>query len=379
MQRSTLWNKRTAIVLTLMIFLAGAGISWLERSSLQTWFYLRGLARADEANQALWVGRVAGLDSAALPGLVDLLAQDDPRACTNAEAALAMLCERWNMDDPRRVDLTRRLLEGMPRFSSPGQRSALHLGATWLSAGGGAAPSSIEPDRAVARLLEEAARITGSEGRAAALELADRYVGEHNDPERLRACRELAQSCLQDADAENRLRAAQLALRPGMDLQKPLVALLSDPTPEVRRLVLPALGSAKDTIETEDLLRWLHDPDAEVRRQCELALRRGRGLSPAEVRLGRLITDSSARVRLQVLNYLNTRAESGLYPGVWLRHLSHDTAPEVRFAAIRAIQEQGVGELSDRIDQMARNDPSPTVCEFAQRYLDSQGKTPRQR
>jgi HEAT repeat protein len=142
---------------------------------------------------------------------------------------------------------------------------------------------------------------------------------------------------------------------------------------------LPAVGASKDAIETEDLLRCLHDSDAEVRRQCEIALRRSRGLSPEEIRLGKLITDSSARVRLQVLNYLGKHADTRLYPGVWLRHLSHDAAPEVRFAAIRAIKELSVGELNDRIDQMARNDPSPTVCEFAQRYLNLQQKAVRER
>jgi HEAT repeat protein len=340
---------------------------------------MRGLARADEANQAVWVGRVVGLDSAATPGLADLLGQDDPHACANAEAALAALCERWNADDPRRLDLTRRLIESFSRCSAPGQQNILRLAAFWLNASPGASPSAAETQYAVARLLEEAARTGSSEAHAAALDLADKFLGDTSNPERLGACRELTQACVHDSDTENRIHAVRLALRPGMDLQKPLVALLNDSAAEVRRAVLSAVGGSKDVIETEDLLRWLHDPDAEVRRLCELALRRGRGLSPEEVHLGRLITDSSARTRLRVLNYLGSRSETGLYPEVWLRHLSHDAAPEVRFAAIRAIKDQGIGELSDRIDQMARNDPSPTVCEFAQRYLASQHKTNRQR
>jgi hypothetical protein len=379
MQQRKAWNKRTVLVCLLLILVVGAGLGWLERVPMQTWFYLRGLARADEADLALWVGRVGGLDSAAIPGLVDLLAQDDPRACTNAEAALALLSDRWNADDARHVDLSRRLIEGFSRFSGSGQRSALKLAASWLNARGGSSAASPETRRAVAHLLEEAARTAGSEGRAAALELANKFLGETPDPERLGPCRELAQSCFQDSDTENRIRAVQLAMRSGMDLQKPLVALLNDPAPEVRRLVLPAVGSSKNAMETEDLLRWLHDSDGEVRRLCELALRRSRGLSQEEIHLGKLISDSSARVRLQVLNYLGSRRDSGLYPGAWLRHLSHDAAPEVRFAVIRAIKDQDVGELNDRIDQMARNDPSPTVCDFAQRYLASQKKTALQR
>src|SRR5207245_776510 len=126
------------------------------------------------------------------------------------------------------------------------------------------------------------------------------------------------------------IRAVELALRPGMDMQKALVTLLNDPAAEVRRLVLPVVASSKDAIETEDLLRWLHDPDAEVRRLCEQALHRSRKLSDDEVQLGRLITDSSARVRLQVLAYVREGSDTVVYAGVWLRHLSHDPAPEVR-------------------------------------------------
>jgi hypothetical protein len=376
MQQRKPWNNRTVFVFMLVILAVGAGVGWLERVPLQTWFYLRGLARADQASQALWVGRVAGLDSAATPGLVALLAQDDPRVCANAEAALALLSDRWNVEDSRHVDLTRRLIEGFARFSGSGQRTTLKLAASWLTARGGSSPGSPETRLAVAKLLEEAARASGSEGRAAALELADKFLGDTPDPERLGPCRELAQSCFQDSDTEIRIRAVELALRSGMDLQKSLVTLLNDAAPEVRRLVVPAVGSSKNAMETEDLLRWLHDSDGEVRRLCELALRRNRGLSQEEIHLGKLITDSSARVRLQVLDYLGSRRDSGLCPGAWLRHLSHDAAPEVRFAAIRAIKEQDVGELNDRIDQMARNDPSPTVCEFAQRYLVSQRKAP---
>ena len=74
----------------LSLVIVAAGIGWLEREPLQAWFYLRGLARADEANRAAWVKRVASLEGAAVPGLVALLGQDDARACANAEATLRL-------------------------------------------------------------------------------------------------------------------------------------------------------------------------------------------------------------------------------------------------------------------------------------------------
>ena len=61
-----------------------------------------------------------------------------------------------------------------------------------------------------------------------------------------------------------------------------------------------------------------------------------------------------------------------LEPGIWLRRLTHDPAPEVRVAAIRAAKEPPLADLqvdlSDRIDQILQNDPSPTVRQQAGYY-----------
>ena len=52
--------------------------------------------------------------------------------------------------------------------------------------------------------------------------------------------------------------------------------------------------------------------------------------------------------------------------------LTHDPAPEVRVAAIRAAKEPPLADLqvdlSDRIDQILQNDPSPTVRQQAGYY-----------
>ena len=57
-----------------------------------------------------------------------------------------------------------------------------------------------------------------------------------------------------------------------------------------------------------------------------------------------------------------------LDPGLWLRRLSHDPSPAVRAAAVRAMSVQRQVDLSDRIDQMAGNDPSPAVSRLAELY-----------
>jgi HEAT repeat protein len=161
------------------------------------------------------------------------------------------------------------------------------------------------------------------------------------------------------------VRAVKLALRPGMDLLEPVAALLADPAAEVRRAALLAVGPAPQAVPDEGLLPCLHDPDPEVRRLCEAALA-GRGLRPEHVRLGRLLTHPSPGVRAEVLDQLHSAPD--LDPGVWLRRLSHDPSPAVRAAALRAMTEQTGVDLSDRVDQMARSDPSPTVCYLARLY-----------
>jgi hypothetical protein len=87
------------------------------------------------------------------------------------------------------------------------------------------------------------------------------------------------------------------------------------------------------------------------------------------LRLGRLLTDPRPGVRIQVLDLLPTARD--LDAGLWLRRLSHDPNDMVRAAALRAMSEEPLIDLSDRIDQMARSDPSPSVCQLAQFYLRS--------
>jgi hypothetical protein len=367
------WNKRWYVLVGLVVLLAVGGVAWIERTPLLSWIYVRGLARADDGSQAVWVERVAGLDGAAIAGLVELLNQDDARVCGNAQAALCALSKRWSADDPRRHEVARQLADGFPRFSEVGQGTALKVATSWLTSPTATQPTTQGTVRACARLLQEAARVRGTKAHAAGLDLAAKLLAYTHDTEIIKPCQDLTLACLQDSEAKNRARAVELALNPNLDLAKPAAALLNDSAPEVRRGAMLAVGVAKDAVMTDDLLPWLHDSDMEVRHLCELELR-GRGLQDDQLLLGRLITDPSAKKRLEVLNYLHPSAGGHLDAGVWLRHLSHDSAPEVRFAAIRVIQEDGLDELNDRIDQMARNDPSPTICDFARRCLNSHDK-----
>jgi hypothetical protein len=365
------WNKTYLVVGVVAVLLLAGGGLWLAREPLLTWYYLRGLARADDGERDRWAERVAGLDGAAVPPLIDLLAGDD-RPCAGARAALGALVRRWGPNDPRGEDLARRLSDGFARLSPAGQREVLQFGAGWLRAEGVPPP---DVARALARQLPEAAHGDGAV-RAAALDLAAALLGRPDYAETLSPCRELALACFTDAAAENRSRAAQLALHSGMDLQQQALPLLRDPSAEVRCLAMLAIGPAPNVLGTDDLLHWLHDPDPDVRRLCEAALG-ARKVPQEHIRLGRMLTDPDHHVRLSVLDELHSPQAREIDAGIWLRYLSHDPKESVRVAAARAAVEQRYRtpvDLRDRLEQMSKSDPSDTVRQLMGYNLSRAGE-----
>jgi HEAT repeat protein len=187
----------------------------------------------------------------------------------------------------------------------------------------------------------------------------------------LEAIRHLTLQGLRAADATSRARALHLVRARPLNNENKLLhlvlPLLRDPAAQVRREAICAIGLKPDVINSEDLLAWLHDPDKEVRRWCEKALRSPqRHLSELELELGRLITDNRAKERLKAFRYLGR--DANLEPGVWIRRLSYDPEDAVRIAAARAAAEHGVVHLADRLREMSRSDRSPTVRQEATYY-----------
>src|SRR5262249_20988461 len=147
----------------------------------------------------------------------------DGDAGSRCGAALTALVGQWPADDPRGPALVGRLAERFAALSPPGRQAALDCAAV----------------------------------------LAER------DPAPPAGVRLLVRAGVGHADDAVRLRAAALALRPEVGAPELLVPLLKDPSAEVRRTALLAVGPARSLMADDDLLPWLHDPDAEVRRLCE--------------------------------------------------------------------------------------------------------------
>jgi HEAT repeat protein len=146
-----------------------------------------------------------------------------------------------------------------------------------------------------------------------------------------------------------------------------LLPLLKDDVPEVRRAAVLAVGLADDAITIQEMLPLLQDPDQGVRDLCVKALQ-GRRMPDTHIELAKKITDHHPGTRLEVVNLLQEAED--LDPTVWLQHLSEDVSPAVRAAAIRcAAADPASTDFRERVLQMSRDDPSPTVRQLALHYL----------
>jgi hypothetical protein len=317
------WRLLLVIGLSALALAGGAGFS--QRGALLTWYYAHELKRAPDGEQQQWLAKLVDAGEPAVPRLLALLQQDDAGLCDTARSGLEQLLRAWGPKDEKSGRLADRFFELHPSFSPTGQVAALQL------------------------LPEVLA--TGVEAEAKA--------------------RTIVSAALKDRSAEQRCLGITVAMRPELNLLPSVVPLLDDPDARVRRkamLILgpePADGAEKPLVETDDLLRWLHDPDPEVRQMCETFLIKSRGRSERDVRFGRLLTHPDPMKRLQLL--LALPEEEDINVGVWLQRLSKDPESAVRAGAVRVAVEHRI-DFADRVDQMMHNDPDGTVRKIAEHY-----------
>jgi len=370
MSRSPWLNRKVLAVAALLLALVG-GLAWVERTALLSWFYVRGLARADEGSRAAWVERVAGVGEAAVPDLLARLGDADPAVCGNVRAALSRLSRGWGLGDARTVALAMRCGRELNQYSPAGRRSVLELAAEWFRDAGPDAPPGPGLLPACVRFVTESAASAEVDTQDKALELCAALLAQPQGAEALSGSRDLVRNCLSSESSANRLRAVQLALHPGMDLLEQVTALLRDPVADVRRAAIIAVGPMNDEILDDVLLPSLHDPDPEVRRLCEVALE-SRDRTPAQIRLGFYLTAPDPVVRIHVIEQLHNVPD--VDPVVWLTRISHDPSPAIRAAAARAMSglcgADGDDRARARLDEMARGDPSATVCVLARYYRE---------
>lgn len=324
-------RKRWKIVLLVLLAVLGlaGGAAYSQRTALQTWYYAYKLENAPEGERQPWADRLVALGEPAVPRLLGCLRKDDPHLCTVARGGLEKLLAEWGPKDPRAGKLADRFFEAHPSFSPAGQIAALQLLPDLLNAGG----------------VEAAAK-----------------------------ARTIVSGALKERAAELRFLGITVASRAELNLLPAVVPLLDDPDANVRRAAMLVLGPVREggggaeqpLVSSDDLLKWLHDPDPEVRQICESSLRSsGRGLRDRDIRLGRLLTDPEPAERLKLL--IDLPGEEDINLAVWLQRLSNDPDSAVRAGAARVAAERQV-DFAERLDEMTRDDPDGTVRKIAEHY-----------
>jgi hypothetical protein len=359
-------NLKLALTVALGV---AAFLCWWQADAFWAWRAARQLASADDAHRDGCIQKVVALDAAAVPRLLDHLAEAEEGRCRNVGLALAVLAQNWGAEDPRGSRLLTELTQRFPGYSIAGQKETLRVTAALLTSKGANAMLPAHLTQQVGTLLTAAEK--KEDLRQPLLMLAGALLERVPTGQWRDWSRKLALAGLTDPTPETRLAAVQMMLhepfKKDADLLGRLVLFLKDESVSVRKACVLALSSAREVLGDDDLLPLLHDADLEVQILCEQALR-SRGLTDEQIELARLISNPRPEVRLQVLHYL--QGDRDVEPGVWLRRLSQDIAPAVRAAAARAASRQTSVDLRDRLRDMALQDPSPTVRQLAGHYFE---------
>jgi hypothetical protein len=182
-------------------------------------------------------------------------------------------------------------------------------------------------------------------------------------------CRDTIALGLKMTDTDTRVLAIRLALHPDIRMRVDLLPLLTDPDPRVRGAALFGVATANDgeqILADEDLFRWLHDPDAGVRKVCYDALVSW-GRTETEINLARRLSDPDSGERLKLLYDLRYE-DDVIDPEPWLERLSRDQEPALRAGAARVFLEvMAERKLSCPawVARVSDGDPDPTVRRIA--------------
>ncbi|MBX9625953.1 MAG: hypothetical protein K2X82_19295, partial [Gemmataceae bacterium] len=233
------WAIRVGCGLAVAVLAAGAW-GYMNRADLEVRYAAYRLKSATtDDDRAAWAGKLAATDRGR-SALVDLLPHDSP-----ARPAVLAALGRFVTDQPDEsaaVPVCGVLLDAFPRCDDGGKAAVLDL-----------------------------------------LPVIVKRMG----PDQASSYRPVVAAGLAMPAAGSRLAAIRAAMHPAVGMRADLLPLLDAAEPEVRRAALFAVGPAADgppVVGDEELCRWLHDPDAEVRRVCRDALV-SRGRTDGEIAL----------------------------------------------------------------------------------------------
>lgn len=329
------WALRATVGVVLGLAAAGtwARFHWPELRVKYAAHRLKSAGTDEE--RAQWADALAARGEAGLPTLIEFIRAGDPPTRAASAAALDRHLNALPDGDPQALTLCGQLLDTFAGCDDPGREVVLGLLPVIQKRGGAA----------------HAAK-----------------------------CREVIAAGLKLPGVASRLGAIRAAMHPTAGMRAELLPLLNAPEPEVRRAALFAVGPATDAdpvIGDEELFRWLHDPDAGVRKVCHAALV-SRGRTEPEIGLGGRLVHPDPAERLRLL--LDLRYDDDVPdPEPWLERLSRDPDPGVRAGAGRVAVELARERqlpFAPWVARLAEADPSPTVRRVAGFYRSQPAARP---
>lgn len=359
-------TRRVVLGSLLLVTLAAGGVGVWKRQAVFAWYHARQLSSVTPELRQSYVARFEQLGEPGALALVDLLHFPNESSCQNAGFILSRLLAAWGETDARRETVLSVLAESVAGFSPCGQAECVGVLQQLLG-------DQPEPSPAIVAVMTRLLNQIGSnaEARLASLELTSELLRH----EGIQAGALVGQAKawvvagLRETNPQVRMAAVRLAVVPALrahDLLPPLVVGgTPDSSPEVRQLVLLALGEHDTLLGTDDLCKFLHDENAQVRQVCERALR-ARGLSARQITLARLVNDPRPAARAEVPALVLQTPE--LDTVMWMEKLTRDPAPAVRAATARALGTAPAQRLEALLRQLAERDVDPTVQEIA-RYF----------
>jgi HEAT repeat protein len=149
----------------------------------------------------------------------------------------------------------------------------------------------------------------------------------------------------------------------------PALPYLRSENPAVRFEVLKAFGNRPNLLDVDTLLSRLHDPMPDLAGLAERLLI-GRGLTPEEIVLGRLLNDPSPALRASAISVVLKRDDVDRVNV--LLHLLSDRDASVRLQAIEACAGRLTPEVFTRLRELAARDESPSVRDAASKLAPAE-------
>lgn len=357
------WKSKVGVGFMLVVVAVG-GVGFWKYDQVSSWYQAWRLRSATPEMHNTYAARLEQMGLAGTEALSRMFTLQDETACQNAEQVMTRVLQAWTAKDSRFDMALQQLADQAAGFSVQGQAACLQMLKTLFA--------NNEPTQSASQLILAmlSQPQNSPEARLAVFDLMVAMLASETPAESLqRQAKTWVVAGLRDDSVAVRLAAIRLAVSPGLQLHENLVPLVAagttDTAPEVRQLVLLALGEHERLLSTDDLCRFLSDSQEAVRLTAERALK-VRGLGQGQIQLAKRMHDSNPMARAEVPGLVLISPDIDLY--LWMERLCSDPSPAVRAATARAMAQTKDERLDTLMKKLMDDDRDPTVQQISRFY-----------